>query len=317
MRYRLATRLGRIVRGPVDTRVRATWRICIAILITFSGAALGGLVIQRMALPELLEPLVGHIFAVGGVLTALFVLARYIDQRPLPEYGFRIASEWLLDALVGTLIGIGLVGLAFIGSYERGVVTIVERFSVGGARSFTVGMSILVVGWICVAFWEETLFRGLFFKNATEGLAARGISRPVAIFGAWLISSLVYGFLHGPLGSNPESIGLMYALVMTSVMGGLFGLAYALSDELAFPIGLHTGVNFAEHNLFFGPVDTVVPAVLRVRHAISGESVQFQSIEPIVIVPVFVCGYLFVTGWFYLRNGTVSLELQLKSGNLN
>lgn len=317
MKKQLATSIRQIVRGTSDTRVRATWRIGIAILLTFSGAAIGGLFIQRIALAELLQPLVGHVFAVGGVLTALFILARYIDHRPIPDYGFALSSEWIVDVLVGTLTGIVLVGLAFIGSYEQGAVTVVEIFSAGAAASFAVGLSILVIGWVCVAFWEETLFRSLFFKNATEGLAARGLSRHMAIAGAWLISSLVYGFLHGPFGSNPESIDLMYALVMTSVMGGLFGLAYALSDELAFPIGLHTGINFAEHNLFFGPVDTIVPAALRVRHAISGESVQFQSIDPLVIIPVFVCGYVFVIGWFYVRNETVSLTLQLKSGNLN
>lgn len=307
MKTELATSLRRIVRGTDDTRVRATWRICIAILVTFSGAAIGAVVLRRIALTELLQPLVGHTFAVGGVLTALFVLARYVDHRPIPAYGFTKSYAWIIDVLGGTLTGIALVCLAFIGSYERGEVTIVEIFSPGAAQSFAVGMSILVLGWILVAVWEETLFRSLFFKNATEGLAARGLSKPVAILGAWVASSLVYGFLHGPFGSNPESIGLVYALIMTSVMGGLFGLAYALSDELAFPIGLHTGINFAEHNLFFGPIDAVVPAVLRVRHTISGESIQFQSIDPLVIIPVFLCGYVFVAVWFYLRNGTISL----------
>jgi len=93
---------------------------------------------------------------------------------------------------------------------------------------------------------------------------------------------------------------------MTAVMGGLFGIAYALSGELTVTIGLHFGINFAEHNLFFGASEAVIPAVLRVARTGSAEHIQFQSIEPLVILPVFVFGYLCVIGWFYLRERTIS-----------
>jgi len=84
------------------------------------------------------------------------------------------------------------------------------------------------------------------------------------------------------------------------VMGGLFGLAYLLSDELALPIGLHTGINFADQNLFFAPPEGIAPAIVRTEHAVSGARVEFQSLEPLVIVPVFVCGYLLILGWAWL-----------------
>jgi membrane protease YdiL (CAAX protease family) len=258
----------------------------------------------------LFVPVVGHFFAVLGVLSALVVVGRYIDDREIPEYGFRLSRRWVIELCLGTVLGIGLVGLAFAVSYRQGSVTVIEVLSAGTARSFAFGIGVVVLGWSFVAFWEETLLRSLFFKNAAEGLAARDLTPLVAVFGAWLSSSVVYGFLHGPLGSNPESVSLLYALVMTVVMGGLFGIAYALSGELALPIGLHLGINFAEHNLFFGPPEAVTPAVLRVARTGSGGYIQFQSIEPVVIVPVFAFGYLCVIGWSYLRDGTISQSVQ-------
>ena len=290
--------------------MRAVWRISVAIILSFAGALLGVALLRYVAVGELFVPVVGHFFAVLGVLSALVVLGRYIDDREIPEYGFRLSRRWVIELCLGTVLGIGLVGLAFAVSYRQGSVTVIEVLSVGTARSFVFGIGVVVVGWSFVAFWEETLLRSLFFKNAAEGLAARGLTPLVAVFGAWLTSSVVYGFLHGPLGSNPDSVSLLYALVMTVVMGGLFGIAYVLSGELSLPIGLHLGINFAEHNLFFGPPEAVTPAVLRVARTGTGGHIQFQSIEPLVIVPVFALGYLCVIGWSYLRDGTISQSVR-------
>ncbi|MFC6865073.1 CPBP family intramembrane glutamic endopeptidase [Halomicroarcula sp. GCM10025817] len=298
----------RIFRGTIDNRLRASWRIVIAVGLTFVGALGGVLVVQRVAIPDLFVPLVAHLFAVLAVLATAGLLARYIDHRQLSDYGFSLSPGWGVDAVVGVVIGIGLVGLAFGLAHQRGVVTTVDTLSTGAAETLATGFGVVLIGWVFVGLWEETLFRGLFLENAAEGLAVRDLSPTMAALGAWLSSSLVYGFLHGPLGSNPDGVSLLYALVMTSVMGGLFGLAYLLSNELALPIGLHTGINLAEQNIFFGPPGAVGPAVVRAEHAVSGARLQFQSLDPIVIVPVFVCGYLLVAGWAYLRDGRLSVK---------
>jgi membrane protease YdiL (CAAX protease family) len=308
MENRLIAIGNRIFYGTIDSRLRASWRIVVAVGLTFVGALGGTLVVQQVAIPELHVPLVAHLFAVLAVFATAGLLARYIDHRRLSEYGFSLSLSWGFETVVGAIIGIGLVGLAFALAHQRGVVTTVETLSTGAADTLVTGLGVVLIGWIFVGLWEETLFRGLFLKNAAEGLAVRELSPTTAALGAWLSSSLVYGFLHGPLGSNPEGTSLLYALVMTSVMGGLFGLAYLLSNELALPIGLHIGINFAEHNLFFGPPGAVGPAVIRAEHAVSGARLQFQSLDPVVIVPVFVCGYLFVAGWAYLRDGKISLK---------
>jgi membrane protease YdiL (CAAX protease family) len=313
MDNRVGSSIHWMLRGTIDDRLRASWRIVIALSLAFAGALGGGIVVQQLDLPELFIPLLAHFVAVVAVLCTVWILARYIDRRRIPEYGFNLSLGWGIDAIVGATVGIGLVGVAFALTSKRGIVTVVDVISTGTADSFAFGLLVVILGWVFVGFWEETLLRGLFLNNAAEGLTAWEASPVTAAFGAWLSSSLVYGFFHGPFGSNPETVSLLYALGMTAVMGGLFGLAYVLTDELALPIGLHTGINFAEHNLFFGPPDGVAPTVLRVEHAVSGGYIQFQSIDPRVIVPVFISGYVLITGWVYLRTGDVSIALDSAS----
>lgn len=314
LKHRLGASVHLLLFGSEDGRVRASWRIVIAIGLTFVGAIAGSLAVQRVAPPALFSPLLAHSFAVVGVLVAVGLMSRYIDHRPVSEYGFTVSFSWLIDTIVGVGIGVTIVALAFGLNYQRGAMRIVDTLSPASVTSIVSGVGVVVVGWVLVSVWEETLFRGLFLKNAAEGLFARGAAPLTAAIGAWLSSSLVYGFLHGPLGSNPEGVSLTYALIMTSVMGGLFGLAYLLSDELALPIGLHTGINFAEHNLFLGPPDGVAPALVRVEHAVTGAHVQFQSISPSIVIPVFICGYLLIFGWVYVRGGELAIKRRSIAG---
>jgi len=317
MKRRLVAVTTWIFRGTIDSRLRASWRIVIGVGLTFAGALGGTLVVQQVTIPNLFVPLVAHLFAVLAVLATAGLVARYIDYRRFSEYGFSLSLGWGIEAFVGAAIGIGLVGLAYGLAHQRGVVRTVGTFSTGAAETLAMGFGVVLLGWIFVGVWEETLFRGLFLKNAAEGLTVRGLSPTTAAFGAWLSSSLVYGLLHGPLGSNPDGVSLLYALVMTSVMGGLFGLAYLLSNELALPIGLHMGINLGEQNIFFGPPGAEGPAILRAEHAVSGARLQFQSLDPVVIIPVFFCGYLVVTGWAYLRDGRISVKQDMVLNELD
>ncbi|MBZ6494050.1 CPBP family intramembrane glutamic endopeptidase [Natrinema longum] len=237
------------------------------------------------------------------------ILARYVDRRHVSDYGFSLSPTWTVDVIAGTGLGILLVGIAFGVASQRGTITIVETLSSGAFDSFVVGMGVAVAGWVLVGFWEETLFRGVFITNAAEGLAARGLPPSFVLIGAWASSSAVYGAFHGPLGSQPDGVGLVYALAMTAVMGGLFGLAYVLSGELAFPIGLHVGINFAEVTLFFGEPGGVIASLLRVERTATASAVQFQSLDPMVIFPVFLLGYVAVVGWFYRRGRTLSIAV--------
>ena len=297
--------VGRIVFGSADTRIRATWRIIVTLVVIFGGALFGAVLLQGFPLPTWIAPVAGHLFATIAAIGGITLMARYIEHRKISDYGFSISIGWWLDLFAGVLFGCLLVGVAFGLNYVRGEIIIVDTIAIGNAPSFSLGFLVSILAWILVGFWEETLFRGHFLTNAAEGLKTRDFSLKASLFGALVSSSVVYGVLHGPFGSNPSGDSLFYALAMTIAMGGLFGIAYILSGELAVPIGLHIGINFAEHNLFLGSPESAIPTILRVEQAGSGTAVQFQSMDAIVMVPVFALGYILVAGWFYSRQGTI------------
>lgn len=304
----------RVMYGGLDGRVRATWRILSGLLLTLGGGFGGLFLIQQLGVevPDWAVLPTVQLFAVFGVLLALAVLSRYVDHRQSSDYGFDLSLRWGTDAIIGIIFGIGLQGLGFLFAYQQGLVTIVDVMSAGTADSLGVVIGVVITGWILLGFWEETLFRGIFLKNAAEGLAQR-ISPKTAVLGAWLCSSLIFGIFHGPFGSNPGPHSLIYTLVITGILGGLFGWAYLLTEELAFPIGLHMGYNLAGANLFFGTPNAAVPTLFQVEHSVSGGPVQIQSLDPYLTIPFFLAGYLLITGYFYLRYGSVSIRLSIAS----
>ena len=307
--------LHRVLHGVHDDRVRATWRILSAVLLTFVGGFGGLFLIQQLGVdvPDWAVLPTVQLFAVIGVLLSLVVLVRYLDRREPSDYGFDLSVQWGIDAFAGVLCGVGLSGLGFAFAYQQGTVRIVDVMSAGTADSLILAIGVVLVGWVLVGFWEETLFRGIFLKNAAEGLAAQRLSPKAAVFGAWLSSSLIFGVFHGPFGSNPGPHSLVYTLLMTGVLGGLYGWAYLLTEELAFPIGLHMGNNLAGANLFFGTPDSAVPTLIQVEHSVSGGPVQLQSLDPYLTIPIFICGYLLITGYFYLRHGSTRIRFSIAS----
>ena len=99
-----------------------------------------------------------------------------------------------------------------------------------------------VIGGLVVALVsavsEEILFRGLAFR----ALCAK-------VFGTWgalAITSILFGAAHG---ANPgATLGSSVAVGLEA--GLLLGAAYAVTQRLWLPIGLHLGWNFAEATIF-------------------------------------------------------------------
>ncbi len=98
---------------------------------------------------------------------------------------------------------------------------------------------------IAVAFNEEFIFRGYQIRNLAEGLVGRRIGPRTAIAAAWFITAALFGLAHA---INPGATAISSINIMLTA-GGLLGLSYVLTGELAIPIGIHLAWNFFE-----GPV---------------------------------------------------------------
>lgn len=152
---------------------------------------------------------------------------RWTEHRSITELEPR--SAWR-ELAAGFAIGLALFGmvigiLAFFGHYH------VSGF--GTPNALASGLLI----WGSAAVMEELLFRGFIFR----------VARNVA--GTWVavgVSAVLFGSIHV---FNPGAT-LYTSFAVALEAGVLLALAYAATNRLWLPIGLHAGWNYAEGTIF-------------------------------------------------------------------
>jgi membrane protease YdiL (CAAX protease family) len=171
------------------------------------------------------------------VLLATWACTR-LRREPLSSVGFQLGRPWLRQMAAGTLLGVGTLALA------AGLIWAVGglRFELDPARS----LSTLTQGlylFLCVALFEEVLFRGFLFQRLVAGL------------GAWPAQLLIAALFAIGHWGNPgmEGATMVWATVELALAAVLMGLAWLRTRSLALPIGIHLGWNWAQgHVLGFG-----------------------------------------------------------------
>jgi membrane protease YdiL (CAAX protease family) len=98
----------------------------------------------------------------------------------------------------------------------------------------------LTVGFIAVladAVVEEIVFRGFIFRTCRD------------LWGTWIalaISAVLFGAIHA---FNPHATAVSSVAIAVEA-GILLAVAYAVTESLWFPIGIHAGWNFAESMIY-------------------------------------------------------------------
>jgi membrane protease YdiL (CAAX protease family) len=238
-----------VLRGRTDGRLRATWRVAVPILLAFVGiTALGPAVVRTADAGALGQAITGHLLSAAVVTGVLVLSARVLDDRNVTDYGLDVDRRWVLEFAGGAALGTALVGATLVVGYLAGWVRVVETFSSGDAGALVPWLALFAVGWLCVGYWEEVLFRGIFITNAVEGLSARSLSPRATLASGWLASAVVFGVVHVPFGSVPGQATPVSKLAFWVLMGGLLGLGYVITGRLALPIGLHAAYDLAAND---------------------------------------------------------------------
>ena len=171
--------------------------------------------------------------AVLPFLLAYWLLARFIERRPLSELDWR-KSPQLLWGLLAALLLFALV------TAELWAANVFSISGVGDAPLWTLFLLTAMVPGIT----EEIVSRGILFRLTEEGL------------GTWialLVSALFFGFAHI---SNPGATAWS-SLAISIEAGLLFGLLYHVTRSLWWCIGLHVGWNFVQGAVFGIPVSGI------------------------------------------------------------
>jgi uncharacterized protein len=155
------------------------------------------------------------------------VEVRWLERREPLELGRAHSVPY---ALYGALLGLALFCLVMAFIWAGGFATY------GGAHASSFALSSLGSA-AAAGVGEEIVFRGAIFRILEEGLGT---------LAALIISALLFGAIHA---ANPNAT-LVSSSAIALEAGVMLALAYALSRNLWFPIGLHFGWNFTEGGIF-------------------------------------------------------------------
>ncbi len=177
--------------------------------------------------------LASTVLIVSPFVLAYWLLARFIERRPLSELDWR-KSPQLLWGMLAALLLFALV------TAELWAANAYSISGWGDAPLWTLFLLTAVVPGIT----EEIVSRGILFRLTEEGL------------GTWialLVSALFFGFAHI---SNPGATAWS-SLAISLEAGLLFGLLYHVTRSLWWCIGLHAGWNFVQGAVFGIPVSGI------------------------------------------------------------
>lgn len=277
--------------GVDDPRIRATWRFLLAWPLLPLVGAVVALAMPLLGLSGMIPggPLQGIV-----LLVMLVPWSRYVDRRPLSDYGVSASGSWVLNLLVGLLATVGVWGAWHaLGHWVGWIQVELSVTAPQGSVAFGLGgalVSLAINSWV-----QDVVFFAIVLASAAEGFRSRGVDSGRAVLGGWLVGILFFTVIHG----TPTVLDF----VATAVGGALFGLLYVHTGELALTIGVHCGASYAAGTLFAAPARAdVAPSVFRVTESLP------LDVGGEVRILLYLATYLVLVGWIRVSRGDVGIE---------
>lgn len=144
---------------------------------------------------------------------------------------------------------------------------------------------------------QQLVFFRVILGNAAEGLFGRGVAPSRAVIGGSLVAIPFFVGMH----DVPTGLRLLDLVVA----GGVFGLLYVHTGELALGIGTHLGALYGGSVLFTSTVGAAGgPVVFQVTGSLPG----VLGVVDEYGFPKMVVAYLVLVGWLKWRRGELAIE---------
>jgi uncharacterized protein len=230
-----------------ERRLRAGWRMVIQfVAFILAAVAAQGVVLATFGKGSSRGTALMAVLYLSFETGAAWLLARFIDRRRFADYGYHVNRGWWLDFAFGLAVGALMISAIFGVEWLAGWVTVTAPAPSKDGMPLPVAVLAALLMFIAVGFVEEYMFRGYHIRNLAEGFVGRRIGPRTAIASAWFLSAALFGLAHA---LNPGATAISSINIMLTA-GGLLGLAYVLTGELAIPIGIHITWNFFEGSVY-------------------------------------------------------------------
>lgn len=220
----------------------------------------------------------GPLVVAGLALIVYIASVRWIERRPVSEFDSRHS---LRELAAGLATGFGLFSAVMALLWAMGIY---HPAGFGPIGAILGGLSLAILSGVV----EELLFRGILFRAS---------ARLVGTWGALLFTSLLFGLAH--LANKGATLSSGIAIMLEA--GILLGAAYAMTERLWLPIGLHIGWNFTEGSIFGMSVSGNSSALALLHGSLSGPQILAGGAfgPEASVVAVMIC--LLVAGFFLYR----------------
>ena len=308
----------KIFLNNYQNRLKSGWRILIYFLLFFTIFALASLIIQNLISIRIIRSLISFLIISAIALGTLWLGGRYLDHRKFKDYGFNISRKWWLDFTFGIVLSSFLFCIVFLFEKAMGWINLVDYFQ--NQREGYIGMPFVIpfimglIFYIIVGFYEEILFRAYLITNLSEGLNKGNTIAKKALIGAYILSTIIFGFFHSG-NSNVTILGVINIILL-----GLFlGLPYILSGELSMSIALHISWNFFQGLIFGFPVSGEQNNLSIIAIEQGGPQIwtggAFGPEGGFVVSIVLFVGCGFVLLWFKILKRPMSLFTKMAEYN--
>lgn len=234
-----------------DGRPRAGWRILLQLIVFLVFSSLMTYA-YRMLIDDPMRMYHALAMGIAGIASIWFA-AIVIDRRALTDYGIGWNSIWKKELAWGLAFGFLSIGFIFATGWIFGWV---EITGFGWERTVDIPYLFWIVNYLVtmfiIGYYEELIFRGYHILNLMEGFQQPHKSLLPAGIYALLISSVIFGVMHG---TNPNAS--LISTLNIILAGVILAVPYLLTGRLALSVGLHIAWNFAQGGIFGFPVSGV------------------------------------------------------------
>lgn len=168
----------------------------------------------------------------GNIILLLvsWLLLWLVHKKHLEAIGLIPTGKRLKQFLFGFLITAACCNLYFL------LAALIENDKWELTESITIRKVLYGFWWI----FNSVLFEELIFRGALLYIAIRKIGTTRAV----LLSAILFGVFHWVnLGIWGNPVPMIYIFVLTFIWGIMFALAFAWTQSLYLPVGLHFGWN--------------------------------------------------------------------------